>query len=153
MVLFRDLLFQSVTVFNRTDEVCGVEKFRAVVLKNVRMEERTGVFQRQEGLASHDTFKLFADREHTEAFCGEKKLEYLDKRLYSAMIPSSKDNYWTFAEGDYLVPKALEPAWAEFTMDQIKQHVQVYTVNAITPVFAGGKFHHWEVSGRGRILE
>ena len=136
MALSKELLCHTVTVFNRLEDDDGTERLRGIWLKNVRIEQRIGIFQQKDGQFSHDTFKHFADPEITEACRVDTKLEY-----------------WTFAEGDYLIPKEVSLLQEDEELDDIRKYEQVFVINSVNPVYAGKRLHHWEVSGRGRILE
>lgn len=153
MTLPKELLCHAVTVFNRVNPAGGGEDFRYAVLRNVRIEQRIGVTQKKEGQFPHDTFKLFADQKHTEAYRGSDKLSYMEKTIFRRLKGEAQEGLWTFAEGDYLVPKELVPGWDAYGIDDLRDYEQVFVIHSIVPVYSDGEFHHWEVSGRGRIIE
>ena len=153
MALSKELLCHTVTVFNRLEDDDGTERLRGIWLKNVRIEQRIGIFQQKDGQFSHDTFKLFADPEITEACRVDTKLEYWEKQSFSYSPFSFKMTHWTFAEGDYLIPKEVSLLQEDEELDDIRKNEQVFVINSVNPVYAGKRLHHWEVSGRGRILE
>lgn len=153
MALSKELLCHTVTIFNRLEDDDGTELFRGVWLKNVRIEQRIGIFQQKDGQFSHDTFKLFADPKVTEACRVNTNLEYRNKQHFMSFPFSDKMTYWTFAEGDYLVPEEVPLSLEDEGLDDIRKYEQVFVINSVNPVYAGKMLHHWEVSGRGRILE
>ena len=119
----------TVTVFNRLGEdEEGKGIYKPVVFRNVKIETKRAANPVYSGERNNDNFRLylFTDRGYLPR----------DKFL------KSPHSHWTLAPGDLL---------AEGIHKEIPRHP--YRLNTINVFYAGDKFHHWEVSGRGQLLE
>jgi len=119
----------TVTVFNRLGEdEQGKGIYKACVFRNVYIETKAAANPVYSGERNNDNFRLylFTDRGYLE------KEEFL----------RSPEGHWTLAPGD-LLAKGIH---SEIPL-------RPYRINTINVFYAQDKFHHWEVSGRGHLLE
>ena len=119
----------TVTIFNRLGENGqGEGLYKASVFRNAYIETKRAANPVYSGERNNDNFRLylFTDR------------GYLDKDEFLA----SPEGHWTLAPGD-LLAKGIHS-------ELPKRPFRINTVNAF---FAKDRFHHWEVSGRGQLLE
>ena len=120
----------TVTIFNRTEENAdGEMQYKASVFRNVRIETKLAANPVDSGERNNDNFILFLFSKEgyvtPEHFVGE-----------------NRKGHWTLAPGD-LVAEGICTALP----------ARPYRINTVNPCYAGEHFHHWEVKGRGQILE
>ena len=119
----------TVTIFNRLGEdEQGNGIYKPCVFRNVYIETKTAANPVYSGERNNDNFRLYLFTNRG----------YLPKDEFL----KSPHSHWTLAPGDLLV-KGIH-------RDLPRRH---YRINTINEFHARDKFHHWEVSGRGQLLE
>ena len=147
MGIKKSSLPHEATLFHRDGE-----SYTAFYFKYVRFEQRIAVMQKTRGQASYDTFKVFIDPKNSVVFGDSGRKKYLPCHTYKHLAEPEKNEYWTIEEGDYLAAEHVDAGlWADIR--ELKKKMRVYTVNSFVPVYEKRGLHHWEVSGRGKILE
>ena len=119
----------TVTIFNRLGEdEQGNEQYKSTVFRNVYIETKHASNPVYSGERNNDNFRLylFTDR------------GYLPPEEFR----ETPNGHWTLEAGDFL---------ALGIHNQLPRHP--YRMNTINVFYAQDKFHHWEVSGRGQLLE
>ena len=119
----------TVTIFNRLGEdENGIAQYKICIFRNVRMETKTAANPVYSGERNNNNFRLylFTDR------------GYLPPEEFL----KSPNLHWTLAPGDLL---------AVGVHGEIPKNP--YRINTINALYSEKGFHHWEVSGRGRLLE
>ncbi len=119
----------TVTIFNCLGENQeGKMQYKTSVFRNVYIETKHAANPVYSGERNNDNFRLylFTDK------------GYLPKDDFLA----DPQTHWTLEPGDFLA---------------LGIHNQVpkfpYRINTVNVFYAQDKFHHWEVSGRGQLLE
>ncbi len=119
----------TVTIFNRLGEdENGKGIYKPCVFRNVYIETKHAANPVYSGERNNDNFRLylFTDR------------GYLPKEEFQ----KSPAGHWTLEPGDLLalgIHRTIP--------------TNPYRLNTINVFYARDKFHHWEVSGRGQLLE
>lgn len=119
----------TVTIFNRLGEdENGNAQYKPCIFRNVYIESKHASNPVYSGERNNDNFRLylFTDR------------GYLPREQFLA----SPGNHWTLEPGDLL---------ARGIHKEIPKNP--FRINTINVFYARDKFHHWEVSGRGLLLE
>ena len=119
----------TVTIFNRLGEdEEGKGRYKPCVFRNVYIETKEAANPVYSGERNNNNFRLylFTDR------------GYLPKEEFL----KSPHSHWTLAPGDLLA--------LGIHRDLPKNPFRINTINIF---YAQNKFHHWEVSGRGQLLE
>ena len=120
----------TVTIFNRLGEdENGEALYKPCVFRNVRIETKTASNPVNSGERDNDNFHLFLFTDDG----------YLPPEEFTE---ETQHGHWTLAPGDLLAEGiCTEPP------------ARPYRINTVVPCYAGDRFHHWEVKGRGQILE
>ncbi len=119
----------TVTIFNRLGEnEEGKAKYKSCVFRNVYIETKHAANPVYSGERNNDNFRLylFTDR------------GYLPPESFR----ESPQGHWTLEPGDLLAMGIHKEVPAN-----------PFRMNTINVFYARDKFHHWEVSGRGQLLE
>lgn len=119
----------TVTLFNRMGEDAqGKGIYKPCVFRNVYIETKHAANPVYSGERNNDNFRLYL-------FTNQG---YLPKEEFLA----SPANHWTLEPGDLLalgIHQEIPPS--------------PFRINTINVFYARDQFHHWEVSGRGLLLE
>lgn len=119
----------TVTVFNRLGEDSdGEMTYQPVVFRNVWMQTKTASNPVNSGERDNDNFLLFLFTE--------------DGYLPPEEFAETPQNHWTLAPGD-LVAEGIRETLP----------VRPFRVNTVNACRSRETFHHWEVRGRGQIME
>lgn len=119
----------TVTIFNRLGEdETGTARYKASVFRNVYIETKHAANPVYSGERNNDNFRLylFTDRGY----------------LPHDEFRKDPENHWTLEPGD-LLALGIHPTPPK----------NPYRLNTINVFYARDRFHHWEVSGRGQLLE
>lgn len=148
------MLTQKVAIFNKIGEKENREEYHISILDKVKLEERIAISHTAEGQAAFDSFKLYIDAKYSKAFYKNSKRLFMHSYAFKDLIPERRAGFWTVNEGDYIVSDIPNDFSLENgNIENLKRICKVYTINAFVPVYAAEGIHHWEVSGRGKILE
>lgn len=119
----------TVTIFNRLGEdENGEGIYKTCVFRNTYIETKSAANPVYSGERNNDNFRLYL---------------FTDKGyLPPDEFRQSPTGAWTLAPGDLL---------ALGIHNEIPK--RPYRINTINVFHSKNKFHHWEVSGRGHLLE
>lgn len=119
----------TVTIFNRLGEdEQGNGRYKASVFRDVYIETKIAANPVYSGERNNNNFRLYL---------------FTDKGyLPGDEFRESPENHWTLEPGDFL---------AMGIHQELPKNP--YRMNTINAFFARDQFHHWEVSGRGQLLE
>lgn len=119
----------TVTIFNRLGEnESGTAEYKVCVFRNVYIETKRAANPVYSGERNNDNFRLylFTDRGY----------------LPPEQFRQSPEGHWTLEAGDLLALGIHKDIPA-----------RPFRINTINPFYSGDRFHHWELSGRGQLLE
>lgn len=153
MGIKKDCLPHEITIYHKLGEVNKIAKFHPTIIKLVRLEQRIAISQKLKGQSTYDTFKIYIDTCNSVAYWQNNRRTYLSRHTFKSLSQEEQQNYWTISEGDYIITKAIDDSEFSMNIEELKKAMRVYTVNAFVPVYDKKGLHHWEVSGRGKILE
>ncbi len=119
----------TVTIFNRLGEdEEGNARYKACVFRNVYIETKVAANPVYSGERNNNNFRLYLFTERG----------YLPREDFLR----NPEGHWTLHPGDLLTTGIHEIP-----------PENPYRINTINVFYAKEKFHHWEVSGRGQLLE
>ena len=144
---------RKMTVFHRLGETNGVATYHKTVVYGIRFDERLAITQKNIGEKSIETFKAFIDMKNSKAEGGNGARNYISSEIFSSLSESERDDYWTVAEGDYIIPSVLSEEDLTTSVTLLKNKMRVFTVNSLSVQYDSRGIHHLEVSGRGKLLE
>lgn len=119
----------TVTIFNRLGEdEGGNARYKTCVFRNAYIETKLAANPVYSGERNNNNFRLYLFTERG----------YLPPETFS----EDPAGHWTLQPGDLLALGIHEVPPAD-----------AYRINTINVFYAREQFHHWEVSGRGQLLE
>jgi hypothetical protein len=151
----KDILCQTVTLYNICDDTDGKTWHLLTVLKNVRLSQaKITQAMSVRGVKNNYYWQLLVDRRTTKGYApdGNNKV-YMPSYAWSALPHDARNKAWTLNTGDWIYSRVGEKVslcdefdYSGLREQDFRAEHNMFVINEIISIIdEDGTVHHWKI--------